>query len=124
MNARVLSAVGLALVTMGGCQEQPVPVTEPEVITLESPFAYPVELWDAGAEGETLVMVHVTETGAVDSVYVLESSGHAAFDSAAVDGARTLDFAPGRRGDRRIAMWARLPVRFQRPDSLQNGAMQ
>lgn len=91
------------------------PVTDPEPISIESPFRYPVGLWDAGVEGEVVVMVHVTEVGAVDSVYVVESSGRPAFDSAAVDGARELEFAPGRRGDRRIAMWARLPVRFQRP---------
>ena len=115
--------IALAPLLIAACGEQPVPVTDPEVLTVESPFAYPVELWDAGSEGETMIMVYVTETGAVDSVYVLESSGEAAFDSAAVQGARTLEFAPGRRGDQRIAMWARLPVRFRRPDSLENGAM-
>jgi TonB family protein len=67
--------------------------------------------------------VRVTDTGAVDSVYVLEPSGQAAFDSAAVRGVRNLKFAPGRRGDDRIAMWARLPVRFTRPDSTNSGAM-
>ena len=115
-------ALGLLVLPLGGCEEQPIPVTEPQVLTVESPFVYPVELWDAGAEGETMIMVHVTDTGAVDSVYVLETSGEEAFDSAAVQGARTLKFAPGRRGDRRIAMWARLPVRFRRPDPT-NGRM-
>ena len=120
---RLVVAITLAPLLVAGCAEQPVPVTDPEVLTVESPFNYPVELWDAGAEGETMIMVYVTETGVVDSVYVLESSGEAAFDSAAVRGARTLEFAPGRRGDQRIATWARLPVRFRRPDTLENGAM-
>lgn len=92
------------------------PVTDPEPISVESPFRYPIEEWDANVEGEVVVMVHVTDLGDVDSVYVLESSGQAALDSAALEGARALDFAPGRRGDRRIDMWAKLPVRFHKPE--------
>lgn len=97
-----------------GCEEPEVPVTEtqPRSVSVESPFGYPVALWDTGVEGETVVMVHVTDVGAVDSVYVVERSGHAAFDSTAVAGAYELKFAPGRRGDQRVAMWVRLPVRF------------
>lgn len=77
-----------------------------------SPFDYPTELWDQKLEGETLLMVHVTELGGVDSVYVVQSSGQLAFDSAALRGARQLRFSPGRQGQRRVAMWTRVPVRF------------
>lgn len=77
-----------------------------------SPFAYPVELWDMKIEGEAMLMVRVTEVGGVDSAYVLTSSGFAEFDSAAVQGAHALRFSPGRQGQKRIAMWTRLPVRF------------
>jgi TonB family protein len=105
-SAWALLAAGLA-----ACAGDAV-TQEPELLTLDSPFAYPVQLWDEGAEGETVIMVRVTDTGGVDSVYVLESSGQPAFDSAAVHGARELRFAPGRRDDRRVTMWARLPVRF------------
>jgi TonB family protein len=102
-------AVGLA----AGCEEPDVPVTRPESVSLESPFRYPVALWDSAVEGETVVMVHVTDVGGVDSVYVLQPSEHVPFDSAAVAGAYELKFAPGRRGDRRVAAWIRLPVRFR-----------
>ena len=111
--------VGLVLLGCGGEAE---PVTEPEAISTTSPFEYPIELWDGRLEGETVVMVYVLATGAVDSVYVLETSGHAAFDSAAVRGAKKLRFAPGRRGEDRIDMWARLPVRFSMPDTMRTGA--
>jgi TonB family protein len=118
-SSRVAVAL-LALVPVlpvaGGCEEperEPEPVTEPRSLAVESPFEYPVELWDSGVQGESVVMVHVTDAGAVDSVYLLERSSHAAFDSAAVTGAYELRFAPGRRGDERIAMWVRLPVRFE-----------
>ena len=97
---------------LGGAE---VPVTEPVPLAGASPFEYPIALWDARVEGETILMVHVTDVGAVDSAYVLSSSGHAAFDSAAVTGSRVLRFEPGRRGEEPIASWARLPVRFRMP---------
>jgi TonB family protein len=109
---RLLVAV-IVVVAVAACAAEEVAVREPELIEHDSPFRYPIDLWDEGTEGETIVMVRVTPTGGVDSVYVAESSGYAAFDSAAVSGARELRFVPGRRDDRRVAMWARVPVRFQ-----------
>jgi TonB family protein len=88
-------------------------IEEPELIEDESPFRYPVELWDEGTEGETVVMVRVTTTGAWTASTWLESSGQAAFDSAAVTGARDLRFVPGRATTARVTMWAKVPVRFQ-----------
>jgi TonB family protein len=102
-----------AVLALGACAPGEVAIEEPELIEDDSPFRYPRELWDDGTEGETVVMVRVTTSGGVDSVYVVESSGFPAFDSAAVVGARDLRFVPGRRDDRRETMWARVPVRFQ-----------
>lgn len=110
-------ATAMALGACGGDE----PVTDPQPISAESPFRYPIDEWDAGAEGQVVVMVHVTEVGAVDSAYVLTGSGRPALDSAALAGARALEFAPGRRGDERIAMWAKLPVDFTKPDSMRSG---
>ena len=92
-----------------------VPVTVPVPLSGDSPFRYPIPLWDRGVEGETVLMVHVTDMGAVDSAYVLLSSGEPAFDSAALAGSGALRFAPARRGEDRVAAWARLPVRFRMP---------
>jgi TonB family protein len=111
--------LAMIVVAVTACADEEVVVQEPELIEHDSPFRYPIDLWDEGTEGETIVMVRVTPTGGVDSVYVAESSGYAAFDSAAVSGARELRFVPGRRDDRRVAMWARVPVRFQ---TTENGA--
>lgn len=110
---RLVVAVSIPLLGLVACRGDTSPVTDPEPISVESPFHYPMELWDAGEQGEAVVMVHVTDMGAVDSAYVLEPSTQPAFDSAAVHGARALKFAPGRRGERRIAMWAKIPVRFR-----------
>lgn len=93
------------------------PVEEPVPVEGESPFEYPLSLWDEGAEGAPLLMVRVTEAGAVDSAYVEQTSGYEAFDSAAVAGARELRFRPARRGGEPIQRWVQLPVRFVRPES-------
>ena len=77
-----------------------------------SPFEYPVALWDERVQGETLLLVHVTAVGDVDSAYVHTSSGVAALDSAAVAGALQLRFSPARQGNKRVPMWTKLPVRF------------
>lgn len=91
----------------------------PALIPGDSPFEYPAgELWDAQAQGETMLLVHVTELGDVDSVSVDVSSGVSEFDSAAVRGAWKLRFTPARRADRRVPAWTRVPVRF-RVDTLE-----
>jgi TonB family protein len=111
----VLARLGSALVgllVVASCGGPEAAGEQPELIPGPSPFVYPIELWDLQIEGEATLMVRVSEVGAVDSVYVLESSGFAEFDDAARAGARSLRFSPGRQGDRRVAMWTRLPVRF------------
>ncbi|HUF50146.1 MAG TPA: energy transducer TonB [Longimicrobiales bacterium] len=107
---RALLAAG---VLVGACGTDAAVQEElPALVPQESPIEYPVALWDRGVQGETEIMVHVTDMGAVDSVLVAKSSGVAALDSAALAGARRVRFSPARRGDRRIAMWIRMPIRF------------
>lgn len=101
------------LLATAACAKKNEPITEPVPMPDASPFVYPVALWDRGVAGETLLMLHVTERGAVDSVRVAVSSGEVQFDSAAILGAPQLRFVPGRRGERPVAMWTRVPVRFQ-----------
>ena len=102
----------LAVLACGG--QGAVPVEPPAILQEASPIEYPVELWDRGVQGETTLLVHVTEIGDVDSVFVDHSSGIVDFDSAAVRGAHALRFTPARQGERRVAAWARVPVRFRR----------
>jgi len=118
---RLTGLTGLALlVALAACAtdgeiEQPAPLYG------EMPIDYPLQLWDQDMEGETLLRVRVTDVGAVDSVEVMESSGHPVFDSAAVAGAKELRFRPARRDGRRIEVWAKVPVHFSkrpRPDTL------
>lgn len=89
-------------------------IERPTPLYGEVPIEYPLELWDQDIEGETTLRVRVTDVGRVDSVVVLETSGHAAFDSAAIAGARELRFHPARRNGRRIEVWAHVPVHFSK----------
>lgn len=116
-------ARGLALAVLSGlvvaCGGEDGTEQPPAPMTAGAPaIQYPLELWDQGVQGEAEIMVHVDEFGAVDSALVSRSSGQAAFDSAALQGVRAMRFAPGRRGDERVAMWTRLPIRFSQ-DSTQ-----
>ncbi len=89
-------------------------VEEPAALGDTAPIEYPLEMWDQGIEGETVLQVRVNELGEVDSVAVVETSGHEALDSAATDGARAMRFQPGRRGGRDVPVWVRIPVQFSR----------
>lgn len=96
------------------------PIERPAPLFNEAPIDYPLDLWDQNVEGQTLLRVRVTDTGSVDSVVVIESSGHRAFDSAAIAGARDLRFRPASRNGKRVEVWARVPVHFSKhppPDS-------
>lgn len=88
---------------------------DPPAPLLDSPsIDYPLALWDEGVEGTVRLRVRVDDTGAVDAVELLETSGHPDLDRAALEGAEALRFSPGRRGGRRVAVWAELPVQFSR----------
>lgn len=109
----LLGAAGA--VALSGCRDRAA-VAAPAPLYDEVPVQYPLELWDQGVEGETVVRVRVTAEGGVDSVEVSRSSGHAAFDSAAVKGARQLRYRPATRGDKPIRIWAEVPVLFTQSD--------
>jgi periplasmic protein TonB len=108
--------IGVLLATcvplLSACATEEQPIEWPAVLSEASTVQYPVELWDLGIEGESLVLVRVDQLGNVDSVRIARSSGYAEFDSAAIAGVRELQFRPGRIGDKRVDMWVRLPVKF------------
>ena len=89
-------------------------IENPSPLSASVPIDYPLDLWDQGIEGSSILKVRVTDLGDVDSVVLMESSGYPAFDSSAVRGARTLRFSPARQGDKRIEVWAHVPVHFSK----------
>ena len=114
-RSRRPSLVLCALVAgvMSGCSGDQ-EIDSPSPLSASVPIDYPLDLWDQGIEGSSMLKVRVTDMGDVDSVVVVESSGYDAFDSSAVRGARTLRFSPARQGDKRIEVWAHVPVQFSK----------
>lgn len=121
-ESRILGVtwVFAVLAVVGGCGAEG-EIEQPTPLFGRVPIEYPLHMWDQDMEGEILLRVRVGDTGGVDSVEVVESSGYGSFDSAAVAGARKLRFTPARQGGERIEVWAKVPVRFSkrpRPDTV------
>lgn len=75
-------------------------------------FAYPPQARRDGIQGTVRLLIQVDKTGNVTEVE-LQSGVRADVDSAALAGARTLRFTPGRNGQDLVSTWVTLPVRFQ-----------
>ena len=106
-------AAAMTALSCGGDAE----IERPTPLFTESPVEYPLELWDQDVEGSTLVRVLVNEEGGVDSAMVMESSGHSELDSAAVQGALSMEFDPATREGEPLRVWARVPVHFSKSES-------
>jgi protein TonB len=113
VTCRLRLGAAAALFAVAGCGGEPV-IDQPQPLYGEDPLEYPLALWDAGLEGETVLRVRVTDTGVIDSIEIATSSGHVGLDSAAVSGVRDLRFDPGRQDGERTRMWATLPVVFSK----------
>ena len=75
--------------------------------------SYPSSARRLGAQGTTMLRVHVLDDGRVGDVDIEESAGHRDLDQAAADAVRRWRFEPARRGDEAVAMWVRVPVEFR-----------
>ena len=109
---RIVGALGGMVLAAACAGDQE--IERPSPLFGDVPIDYPVSLWDQDIEGETRLRVRVTDTGAVDSVEVLDPSGHPEFDAAAIAGAKQLRFRPARRNGKRIEVWAEVPVHFSK----------
>lgn len=127
--ARVLALLVVVLWS-GGCADtiRPVPgglqlgansgpLQLPVLQNDHLPFEYPREAWRKGVGGETVLKLHIDRRGRVDSVFVLRSSGDRSLDSAALVGARRLEYRPARQGEQTVDIWATLPIRYPMPEA-------
>jgi protein TonB len=64
-------------------------------------------------QGIVILEVFVNQDGSVGDIKVFKSSGYAILDKSALRSVRKWDFEPGKRGDKKVGMWVRTPVRFQ-----------
>ncbi len=84
-------------------------------------FEFPRSAWDEGVGGTTVLKIMIDTDGTVDSALVLESSGHAALDSAALANSRRLLYRPAEQGGEPVKIWGRLPVIYPDPGETMAG---
>lgn len=77
------------------------------------PPPYPRIAKARGYQGKTLLNVLVGREGRVEEVTVAVSSGYRLLDEAAVKAVRGWLFEPAKRGPEAVAMWVKVPIRFQ-----------
>ncbi|WP_175838995.1 energy transducer TonB [Burkholderia anthina] len=95
---------------------EPEPVTAPRFAAayLHNPAPdYPDVAQRRGWEGTTFLNVHVLANGRPDRVVLAASSGHDAFDAAAVAAVTDWRFVPAKRGAQAVDGWVRVPVVFK-----------
>lgn len=74
---------------------------------------YPAEAQRRGIEGQVLLRLHLTVTGAVDVATVARSSGSELLDQAALEFATSIQFAPAREDEAAVESVIHLPVTFR-----------
>lgn len=89
------------------------------MVNSELPFHYPGSLYAQKRQGNVTLRVFVDATGQTvsDSTKVVEPSGYAAFDSAAMIGARDLRFIPAKLRGEPMGMTILFPVYFRHPEA-------
>jgi len=93
---------------------------EPPVLTNpDVPVRYPPDLYRTHTEGIVVLRLFVDETGALiaDSTRVVEGSGVAGLDSAALAAVALMRFAPARRDGVPVGTAFLQPVHFRQPDA-------
>jgi TonB family protein len=126
-----LASIMLALVGVGcidkkdakkmieALQSSLAPDSLPVMQNPELPFKYPPELYAQKVQGNVTLRIHIDATGAVrpESTSVVQSSGYAALDSAAVSGSRALHFKPAFAKGSPLAISVLFPVYFRHPQA-------
>ena len=95
----------------------PAPDGPPVALDAESPVSYPPALLDQGVEGTVVLHLFADAKGSIvpESTRVAESSGYAAFDSAAVGAVPRFHYAPAVRDGTPVATTFLQPVQFRNP---------
>jgi protein TonB len=74
---------------------------------------YPLLGRKRGYQGTVIIDVLVSREGRVSDLRLSTSSGHTVLDQAALTSVKTWLFHPGTRGEEKVDMWVKVPVRFQ-----------
>ena len=77
------------------------------------PPRYPRIARRRGFEGTVVLEVLVNREGKVADYRIIQSCGHSVLDKAAMKSIRNWLFEPGMRGEKKVEMWVKVPIRFQ-----------
>jgi protein TonB len=77
------------------------------------PPKYPAIARRRGVSGQVVLDVLVGESGSVVDLRLATSSGYDMLDDAAVAAVKDWVFEPGMRGNQKVEMWVRVPIRFE-----------
>ena len=86
-------------------------ITPPVLVKKAEPF-YPANCRLQGMEGDVKMYLFVTETGEVDRIKIISSSGYSELDTAAQQYARLLEFTPAIMADKPVAIWLSWVVQY------------
>lgn len=77
------------------------------------PPKYPAMARKRGYTGQVVLDVLVGQNGNVVDLRLFSSSRYDVLDKAAIASVKTWTFDPGMRGDEKVEMWVRVPIRFE-----------
>lgn len=103
-----------------GSIEKKMEITNPKIIREAKPMylknsapQYPITARKRGFQGTVVLEVFIDKDGSVGELRLFASSGHKILDRAAMASVKDWLFEPGMRGNEKVEMWVRVPIRFQ-----------
>ena len=109
------AAVPAPEVPQAPVSDTPLPVVPPSfnAAYLDNPApVYPPLARRSGEQGRVVLRVHVTASGAAETVELRTSSGSPRLDQAAIETVKRWRFVPARQGDQAVAAWVLVPINF------------
>ncbi len=99
--------------TGGGSAESPVIRQARPLYRQNPPPKYPRTARRSRRQGTVILEVLVRRDGRVGELKVSTSSGFTILDRAALKSVRNWLFEPGKRGNEKVEMWVKVPIKFQ-----------
>ena len=113
----VATTAALLLGACGGDTPPPAPfIPSTQVMAVSTPMPhYPAALGCAGIGGVVGLGLTIGVDGKPSEVFLVNSSGHAALDQAAIEGVKSWKFEPATRRGQPVTQGIQVPVNFKPP---------
>ena len=95
-------------------EPEPPPLREAIPVYQKNPHPkYPRIARRRGYQGTVMLEVFINREGKVGDLRLFQSSGYRVLDRTAMASVKNWLFEPGRRGDQKVEMWVKVPIRFR-----------